>query len=82
MPATALTGVADGDRYDFTWTPSTSADVDHHELRGGLWHEATPDRNAWFLEYTGVDVPADGTQLSAEESPRVHMQPPVSTSTA
>ncbi|MFJ9558665.1 fibronectin type III domain-containing protein [Streptomyces fuscichromogenes] len=104
-PATALTGVANGDRYDFTWTPSTSADVDHYELRSGLWHEATADRDAWFQEYMGVDVPADvtsfrwpylgnatedfvlvavaadGTQLSAEESPRVHMQPSVSTST-
>ncbi|MFB7337577.1 fibronectin type III domain-containing protein [Streptomyces adustus] len=98
-PATDLTGVADGNRYNFTWTPSASADVDHYELRNGLWHEATADRDAWFLEYMSVDVPADatsfrwpylgvwtedfvlvavaadGTQLSAKESPRVHMEP-------
>ncbi|MET8102904.1 PA14 domain-containing protein [Streptomyces sp. NPDC005236] len=98
-PATDLAGVANGNRYDFTWTPSASADVDHYELRNGLWHEATADRDAWFLEYMGVDIPADatsfrwpylgnetmdfvlvavaadGTQLSAEESPRVHMEP-------
>ncbi|MGW3917803.1 hypothetical protein ACWEBX_41125, partial [Streptomyces sp. NPDC005070] len=97
-PATDLTGVANGNRYDFTWTPSASADVDHYELRNGLWHEAAADRDAWFLEYMGVDIPAnatsfrwpylgnetmdfvlvavaaDGTQLSAEESPRMHME--------
>ncbi|MFC9282290.1 fibronectin type III domain-containing protein [Streptomyces collinus] len=98
-PAAGLTGVANGNRYDFTWTPSTSSDIDHYELRNGLWHEATADRDARFLENMSVDIPADattfrwpylgteamdfvlvavaadGTQLSPEESPRVHMEP-------
>ncbi len=101
---TDFTGVAIGDRYNFTWTPSTSTDVDHYELRNGVWNEATADRDAWFLQYMSIDVPADatsfrwpylnetqdfvlvavaadGTQLSADDSPRVHMTPAAPTTT-
>jgi hypothetical protein len=63
-PATDFTGVADGRRVDFTWTASPSADVDHYELRRGVWHPAnSPEEQGWFYTYERIDVPADTTSL-------------------